>query len=649
MQELVGQTLLGRYQLIRFIGRGGMAMVYEAWDAHRAVSVAVKMMHEDLAEDTVFLRRFAREADALGRLDHPNIVRFLDFVETPGHAFMVMEYIHGAPLRRQLRLMERPLTVAETVGVLEPVCSALHYAHQLGVYHCDIKPANIFIEQSGRVVLGDFGIARLSESATVTFSTPGTPAYMSPEQCQGGLRLDGRTDIYSLAITTYELLTRDRPFKGDTAPVEGSLTERVRWEQINAQPPSPRRVNPALPEATEAVVLRAMAKDPGQRPQEALAYAREFTAAAASAPIGLEPIEAAYTDVAGYTTGSGYVSRSGAGSASRSGIGYAASAPPPTDGSPSDIPVAGVNRQRAGLRFMVMGFGVVAIIILVASALLSTTTQGPTPERSGIVEPMVEETSAFVSDEETAADAAVEPTGTAAAVLPPTSPTAIEEDVSLDATDEVSTEPAPTLTPMPPTPVDSDIYVLYILSAAQSMMEDDGRKRNMALEGLFEHLANLDFPVNAGLLAYGHKVTAVAVEESCSTGNVERLVVMAPNQSQTILDEAARLEPIGRAPLEAALKAAYQEFLFKKERTNLAILIGDGVVSCSGDNPFEAIAFNEQFQQSMPIYVIGLDVELEDSVMLEDIADETNATFYPASSSSDVARALDDVLGAFKP
>jgi len=221
MSELVSRTLLNRYRVDTFLGRGGMAEVYKAWDRRRSVYIAIKVLNEDLAEDYVFLRRFGREAQALELLQHPHIVRFFGFEESRGLAFLVMEYIDGVTLRRQLRLLDRSLTLPEALAVLQPVCSALHYAHTMGIYHCDVKPANIFIERGGRVVLGDFGIARLTESATVTFSTPGTPAYMSPEQCRAE-DLDAQTDIYSLGITAYEMLTLDRPFKGETEETTGS-------------------------------------------------------------------------------------------------------------------------------------------------------------------------------------------------------------------------------------------------------------------------------------------------------------------------------------------------------------------------------------------------------------------------------------------
>jgi hypothetical protein len=295
MPDLTGQTLLRRYRVDAFIGRGGMAEVYRAWDEKRSVHVALKVLNEDLAADYVFLRRFTREARALELLQHPHIIRFFGFEEVDDTALLVMEYIDGVTLRRQLKLMGRPLTLPEALTVLHPVCSALHYAHQVGIFHCDIKPANIFIERGGRVVLGDFGISRLTESATVTFSTPGTPAYMAPEQCRGE-EIDGRTDVYSLGITTFEMLTLDRPFKGITEATTGSVGERVRWEQVHLPPALPSIVNPQISPGTDAAILKTLEKRPDQRQQSAQEFYRDLSQggkiqAAAKVPWVEEPRE----------------------------------------------------------------------------------------------------------------------------------------------------------------------------------------------------------------------------------------------------------------------------------------------------------------------------------------------------------------------
>lgn len=288
MPNLVGETLLKRYRIDEFLGRGGMAEVYKAWDAERSVYVALKVLNENLAADYVFTRRFAREARALELLQHPNIVRFFGFEEDEGLAFLVMQYIDGVTLRRQLRLMGCPLALPEALAVLQPVCSALHYAHEMGVYHCDVKPANVFIEHRGRVLLGDFGIARLSESVTVTSSIPGTPAYMAPEQCRGE-GVDARTDIYSLGISTYEMLTLDRPFKGDTEETTGSRGERVRWEQMNVPPSRPTSIKPDVPSVADAAILRALEKEPERRQQRVLEFYEELSGGEAVQPAARLP------------------------------------------------------------------------------------------------------------------------------------------------------------------------------------------------------------------------------------------------------------------------------------------------------------------------------------------------------------------------
>jgi serine/threonine protein kinase len=288
MSAQVGQVLLNRYRVDAFLGRGGMAEVYKAWDARRATFVAIKLLNEDLAEDNVFLHRFAREARALKVLEHPHIVRFFGFEEARDLAFLVMEFIEGLTLRRYLHDLGRALTLPETLYVIRPLSSALYYAHQKGVYHCDVKPANVFIEHGGRVVLADFGVARLTESATVTFSTPGTPAYMSPEQCREE-ELDARTDIYSLGITAYEMLTLDRPFKGDTEETTGSQRERVRWEQMHLPPPSPRSVNPRVSPVAEKAILRALEKEAEQRHQDVLDFYQELSGAEAIQPASSLP------------------------------------------------------------------------------------------------------------------------------------------------------------------------------------------------------------------------------------------------------------------------------------------------------------------------------------------------------------------------
>jgi len=312
MPDLIGQTLLDRYRIEELIGRGGMAEVYKAWDMRRryhvaikvmredlaedleflrrfkreagalaALSHAIKVMREDLAEDLEFLRRFKREAGALAALSHANIVRFYSFEREGRLAFIVMDYVEGTTLRGRILDAEgAPLPLDEVTSILEQVCAALHYAHAENVLHRDVKPGNIMIQPDGRVLLSDFGIAKAADAATATTVMPGTPAYMSPEQCRSEL-LDVRTDVYSLGIVVYEMLAGRRPFVGERAPdtVTGGTRERVRWEQMHAVPPSLRRVNPAVSPLVETVVLRALAKEPEARFATVMEFWEAFRAA----------------------------------------------------------------------------------------------------------------------------------------------------------------------------------------------------------------------------------------------------------------------------------------------------------------------------------------------------------------------------------
>jgi len=270
LTELLGQIFQNRYRLDSFLGRGGMADVYKVWDQKKAVYLAMKILHSDLSEDRLFLRRFKREAETLSRLQHPHIVRYYGF-ETEGRiAFILMDYIEGISLRTRIFDLERPFSNPEMLEIIQPVCSALHYAHQSGVVHCDIKPANIMLQKNGGVLVSDFGISRLTEAATATLVGAGTPAYMSPEQARGE-ELTPLTDIYSLGIVLYEMLSGgERPFTGEHARTKGSTSEKVRWEQVHSVPPPLRQVNPKVTESLEIAVMKFLEKEPANRPASPL-------------------------------------------------------------------------------------------------------------------------------------------------------------------------------------------------------------------------------------------------------------------------------------------------------------------------------------------------------------------------------------------
>jgi basic membrane protein A len=265
MDSIVGQTLLERYFVEAFVGKGNMAEVYKVWDKQRATSLAIKVLREDLALDKVFLRRFRREAETLTRLQHPNIVRCYGLEQDGRLVFMVMDYVEGQSLRHEIYDLKSPMTPHQALEWMTPICSALHYAHAEGVIHCDVKPANVMLHSNGSVLVADFGIARMTDSATATMVGAGTPAYMSPEQVRGEDPIP-QTDIYALGIVLYEMLTGgERPFTGEQAQTGGPISEKVRWEQLHLLPPSPRTFNPALSAEIESVVLRCLEKDPADR------------------------------------------------------------------------------------------------------------------------------------------------------------------------------------------------------------------------------------------------------------------------------------------------------------------------------------------------------------------------------------------------
>ncbi len=271
-----GTVIRGKYQILEKIGAGGMGVVYKARHLRFDEVCALKLVSSSLAQDPVFLQRFNTEALMMRRLDHPHALRVNDIDETEdGTPFIVMEYVEGDNLAHLLR-DGRTLEPERAARITLQVCEALAAAHRLGIIHRDIKPANILLARAAdggdHVKVFDFGIAKVKEgsplgggaSLTQTGMLVGTPAYMSPEQCQGarGDQLDGRTDLYSVGIVLYEMLTGAVPFSAKT-PVALLLAH------MQERPRDPRRVRPDLPRPLVDVVFRALEKDPAQRFQSA--------------------------------------------------------------------------------------------------------------------------------------------------------------------------------------------------------------------------------------------------------------------------------------------------------------------------------------------------------------------------------------------
>jgi eukaryotic-like serine/threonine-protein kinase len=257
-----GQTIGSRYTLISKLGSGGMADVWLARDDMLDRRVALKFLHERFAQDVSFVERFRREAQSAAGLQHPNVVGVYDRGEDEGRHWIAMEYVEGAMLKD---LIERGLSVSESVEIVRQILAGAKFAHARGIVHRDLKPQNVLVDAEGRARVTDFGIARAGASEiTATGSVLGTAQYLSPEQAQG-LEITAGSDLYSVGVILYEALTGQVPFDAET-PVAVAL------KQVSERPRPPSELNPAVPKALDAVVLRALVK----KPQDRFATADEF-------------------------------------------------------------------------------------------------------------------------------------------------------------------------------------------------------------------------------------------------------------------------------------------------------------------------------------------------------------------------------------
>jgi serine/threonine protein kinase len=266
MADLTGKILKGRYRVEEYIDRGGMAEVYRVTDLQRGITLAMKVLRADLAEDKVFLNRFQKEARNLAELQHPNIVRFYSLEQEGRLVFILLDFIEGSTLRAILADDDHPMKYDRILQILEPVCKALHYAHLEKRVHCDVKPSNIMVDNKNNVYLADFGIMRHMDTSTMTMEGIGTPAYMAPELIRNE-KPTPQTDIYSLGIVLYEMLTGGkRPFIGEKATISGTTGEKVRWEQLRVQPPPPSKYNKKISSELDQFVLKCLRKDPQESP-----------------------------------------------------------------------------------------------------------------------------------------------------------------------------------------------------------------------------------------------------------------------------------------------------------------------------------------------------------------------------------------------
>jgi Tol biopolymer transport system component len=295
MQEWVGRTI-GSYRIEASLGSGGMGRVYRGVHVHLNRAVAIKVLHEHLALDETFQARFLREAQAVAALSHPNIVDVLDFSHEQGVYYLVMELVPDGSLKTLLRRSpeQGPVPLAVGLDLVRQAADALDYAHRQGMIHRDIKPDNLLLRRDNTtgaltVKITDFGLARMTSGSTITITgqVMGTPAYMSPEQCQG-LPLDGRSDLYSLGVVLFEVVTGAVPFSSR------SVSDAV-YKHVYVPPPDPRTLRPDLPQPLADVILRCLAKDPAQRFATGRELAQALTALVQPQP---QPVLAPPTHIA---------------------------------------------------------------------------------------------------------------------------------------------------------------------------------------------------------------------------------------------------------------------------------------------------------------------------------------------------------------
>ncbi len=285
MNGMIGKTI-GKYRITDHLGRGGMAEVYKAYQPNLDRYVAIKLMHAFLADEKEFLTRFEREAKVVATLRHPNIVQVYDFDVAEGVYYMVMEFISGETLKARMQELEAQgewISLDDSARIILSVGSALKYAHEHGMVHRDVKPANVMITIDGQVILTDFGIAKIVSASNLTASGAmvGTPSYMAPEQGMGQPG-DERSDIYSLGVMLYQLVLGRLPYDADT-PLAVVL------KHINEPLPMPQAIKPDLPDELNRVILKTLAKDPVDRYQKVGELAADLRKAMGMSPEDSHP------------------------------------------------------------------------------------------------------------------------------------------------------------------------------------------------------------------------------------------------------------------------------------------------------------------------------------------------------------------------
>lgn len=512
-QRITGDAprlLAERYELKGLIGSGGMADVELAHDRELDRQVAVKLLRSRYATDPAFQRRFGRETQNASMLSHPNIVAVLDSGATEGRPYIVMEYVPGRSLEdlvAQERLL--PERAAEIVG---DVALALDYAHSRGLVHRDVKPGNILIDPQGQVKVTDFGIARAvdAQDATQTAAVFGTAAYCAPEQAQG-FEVDRRTDVYALGVVLYELLTGRQPFSADTAVA-------LAYQHVSAQPIPPSRLSNDVTPELEAVVLRAMAKDPNQRYASARDLNTDLQRAIAGLPVSA-PLAA--SAAAAYS--------------STQALGAPATAPLPGASPPAEPEEDRPRRGRAA--------GIILLILLLLAAIGAAVILGAELFEGEVIETVeVPDLAGMPFDE---AQAQLTEVGLQAEFGE------AEEDPEVEPNHVIRTEP------VAGTPLEAGSAVVLVLSDGPPLVEvpdvsgqDLGDARDVLVDAELEPGDVSEEPSED--IAEGAVITTQPpAGESVEVGSTVALVISEGDPPVEVPDVVDRTEQQARSLLEA--------------------------------------------------------------------------------------------------
>lgn len=587
---------IGRYEVQKELGQGGMAMVYLAHDPNMKRQVAVKVLPRQFTFDPQFRTRFQREAEVVAKLEHAYIVPVHDFGEHEDQPFIVMRYMSGGTLAD--RLSKGPLPLPEIGALFEHIGSAIDYAHSQDVIHRDIKPGNILFDSHGGTYLSDFGIAKIAEGTTALTGTGiiGTPAYMSPEQAQGEKNLDGRCDIYSLGVVLFQALSGQLPYDADTpmGVAVAHITEPV---------PSLLQRQPNLPPGFEYVIRKALDKDPSQRFQtahelaQAIEQAIQGTGTLVEAGTLIEPAPETLVEPS-----SAYI-------------------PPPAPPQPvplkeadfGSLPPQPVEKKSAFPKLVgVGGIGLVALCLClglvggVASGLIPNPFAPPVTATPESVQGFPSETP----------------------VLP-------------------VTNTAPAVTQFVPVGL-SMTYIEYILDASGSMLETmQGKTRlEVARDVLTSRLSLLPPNTQIGLRVYGHRVPFQQEAESCQ--DIQLVIPIQANGAQGIIDWLPGMQALGMTPMSESIRQAANDFTFEPGHRNFIVLISDGEETC-GDEPATVVKYLQEIGIDFAIHVIGLDVNTQTAAQLRRISDAAGGVYYDARSEQDLDLALNNINETILP